>query len=121
EVDPEEVAPTDIEESAPETAAEPVDLEEDDDTTEEDVNPEIAQEKSPTQPPPSSNTKKTSPSKAPASRAKKAKPVKPVKPKVDYSKVPWTYHQKRCDLGASLGVGWINDPAFDLFQAKNAH
>jgi hypothetical protein len=45
----------------------------------------------------------------------------PPPPKIDYSKLPWTYHQKRFDLGAGLLVSWVSDPAFDLFQSKNAY
>lgn len=41
--------------------------------------------------------------------------------RVDRSKVPWTHHQKRVDLGGGAVIGWILDPAFDLFQSKNAY
>lgn len=58
--------------------------------------------------------------RSPAERNVKGK-APPLPPKIDYSSVPWTYHQKRFDLGANALVGWTTDPAFDLFQAKDGY
>lgn len=54
-------------------------------------------------------------------KAPAKKPQPPPPPRIDYAKLPFTYHQKRFDFGAGLLVGWVQDPAFDLFQTKNAY
>jgi hypothetical protein len=122
EVDSEETAssesdPTEADkgpaEKSPEASPSRVDLEEGDESDEGPPPPSSAPEEKK----PLSGSEKTAPN---AARKEPAKP-KPARPKVDYSKVPWTYHQQRFDLGAGLGVAWVNDPAFDLFQRQDAH
>ncbi len=62
--------------------------------------------------PTSSSEKETKPEQKP-------KEVSQPPPPVDYARLPWTYHQRRLDLGAAVVFGWVQDPAFDLFQTRN--
>lgn len=68
----------------------------------------------------SQGPKNEAPKRNPAASGNAKEPAPPPPPRIDYSKVPWTYHQKRFDLGAGVLFGWVMDPAFDLFQTANS-
>lgn len=51
--------------------------------------------------------------------SKESPAQKPAKPRIDYSNLPITYHQRRVDVGAAYQLLWITDPAFDLLSEDN--
>lgn len=100
------------------------DLEEDGADEAEDVTPEPKE----TTPPAAASTKEKAPptetmtEKPPAKEkvaTKKVAAQKPHPPKIDYSKLPITYHQWRIDLGIAYQRSWYRDGAYDLFSSDN--
>ncbi len=101
---------------APSAPAKKIDLEED----------ASAPAKAPASPPPqkSASSKKAASSPATAKKPKKAAspkkaatpPAPPPPPPIDYSALPWTYHQKRIDVGVGLRLHWVTDADYGLFS-----
>ncbi len=60
--------------------------------------------------PPAATKETSSPKKA------ATPPAPPLPPPVDYAALPWTYHQKRIDVGVGLRLHWVTDADYELFS-----